>query len=86
MVITGEAGSGKTRFGNKLMSRLQIKHQNLIALILTECSQWNKLDFEKEYTLFIDDLLGKSNANYFVDFIMLFCAITLVKKRSRLNV
>lgn len=36
MVITGEAGSGKTRFGNKLMSRLQIKHQNLIALILTE--------------------------------------------------
>lgn len=63
MVITGEAESGKTRFGLELMSRMQKKHQNIIALILTECSQWNKLDFVKEYILFVDDLLGKSNAN-----------------------
>lgn len=63
MVITGEAESGKTRFGLELMSRMQKKHQNIIALILTECSQWNKLDFVKEYILFIDDLLGKSNTD-----------------------
>lgn len=63
MVITGEAESGKTRFGLELMSRMQKKHQNIIALILTEYSQWNKLDFVKEYILFIDDLLGKSNAD-----------------------
>lgn len=63
MVITEEAGSGKTRFGLELMSRMQKKTQNNIALILTECRQWSKLDFEKEYILFVDDLLGKSNAN-----------------------
>lgn len=63
IIITGEAGSGKTRFGLELMSQMQKKTQNLIALVLTDSSQWNKLDFKKEYILFFDDLLGKSNAN-----------------------
>lgn len=63
IVITGEAGSGKTRFGLELMSRMQNKHQSCTALILTKCSQWDILDFTKEYIFFIDDLLGKSSAD-----------------------
>lgn len=63
IVITGEAGSGKTRFGLELMSRMQNKHQNFTALILTKCSQWDILDLTKEYIFFIDDLLGKSSAD-----------------------
>lgn len=63
IVITGEAGSGKTCFGLELMSRMQNKHQSLTALILTKCSQWDILDFTKEYVFFIDDLLGKSSAD-----------------------
>lgn len=63
IVITGEAGSGKTRFGLELMSRMQNKHQSFTALILTKCSQWDILDLTKEYIFFIDDLLGKSSAD-----------------------
>lgn len=59
IVVTGEAGSGKTRFGLELMSRMQNKHQNLTALILTKCNQWDILDLTKKYIFFIDDLLGK---------------------------
>lgn len=61
IVITGEAGIGKTRFSLELMSQMQRKHWKFKALILTTNSQWNKLDFEKDYILFIDDALGKSN-------------------------
>lgn len=60
IIITGDAGIGKTSFALELMSRMQNKHQNFTALVLTDSSQWNKLDFEKEYILLIDDTFGKS--------------------------
>lgn len=60
IIITGDAGIGKTSFALALMSRMQIKHQNLTALVLTDSSQWDKLDFKKEYILLIDDTFGKS--------------------------
>lgn len=60
IIITGDAGVGKTSFALALMSRMQIKHQNLTALVLTDSSQWDKLDFKKEYILLIDDTFGKS--------------------------
>lgn len=39
IIITGDAGIGKTSFALALMSRMQIKHQNLTALVLTDSSQ-----------------------------------------------
>lgn len=60
IIITGDAGIGKTSFAFELMSRMQKKHQNFTALVLTDSSQWDKLDFKKEYILLIDDTFGKS--------------------------
>lgn len=60
IIITGDAGIGKTRFALELMSRIQNKHENLTALVLTDSSQWDKLDFKKVYILLIDDTFGKS--------------------------
>lgn len=60
IIVTGDAGIGKTSFAFELMSRIQKKHQSFTALVLTDSSQWNKLDFEKEYILLIDDTFGKS--------------------------
>lgn len=60
IIVTGDAGIGKTSFALELISRMRKKHQNFTALILTDSSQWNKLDFEKEYILLIDDTFGKS--------------------------
>lgn len=30
-----------------------------MVLVFIDSSQWNKLDFEKEYIFFIDDMFGK---------------------------
>lgn len=60
IIVTGDAGIGKTSFALELISRMRKKQQNFTALILTDSSQWNKLDFEKEYILLINDTFGKS--------------------------
>lgn len=60
IIVTGDAGIGKTSFAFELMSRMQKKNQSFTALVLTDSSQWNKLDFEREYILLIDDTFGKS--------------------------
>lgn len=63
IIIIGEAGSGKICFGFELMFQMQKKIQNFIVLVFIDSSQWNKLDFKKEYIFFFDDLLGKLNVN-----------------------
>lgn len=61
IIITGDAGTGKTRFCLELMTKFQRKHKDLIPLILTESNQWCKIRFNKKYIIFIDDFVGKSN-------------------------
>lgn len=57
--ITGDAGSGKTRFCLELMTQFLKHHKDLTPLILTEASQWYKIRFDKKYIIFIDDIAGK---------------------------
>lgn len=57
--ITGDAGSGKTRFCLELMTRFLKKHSDLTPLILTEASQWYKIKFNRQYVIFFDDITGK---------------------------
>ena len=59
--VTGNAGSGKTRFCLELMSQFQKKHPDLIALILTDSNEWRKLEFNQKTIIFIDDVIGRSN-------------------------
>lgn len=57
--ITGDAGSGKTRFCLELMTQFLKIHNDLTPLILTKTSQWCKIRFDKKYIIFIDDIAGK---------------------------
>ena len=57
--ITGDAGSGKTRFCLELMTQFLKKHNDLTPLILTEASQWYKIKFDRQYVIFFGDITGK---------------------------
>lgn len=63
LTLTGDAGSGKTSFCKRLVSRMKIEYPNVPAIILIDSSELKKLNFENGYILFIDDILEKYNSD-----------------------
>ncbi|XP_052707720.1 uncharacterized protein LOC128182975 [Crassostrea angulata] len=61
--ITGDAGCGKTSFCLGLMSRMEEEHCDSQALILRDTCDLKKLNNAKNYILFIDDIVDKSDAD-----------------------
>lgn len=62
VIITGDAGTGKSCFCHRLMSQMEILYPNISAKILTRPCELRELDATKGYILFIDDVVGKSDA------------------------
>lgn len=62
VIITGDAGSGKTSFCLRLMSKMTNLYPYISAIIITRPSELKILDSTKGYVLFIDDVTGKSDA------------------------
>lgn len=62
VIITGDAGSGKTSFCLRLMSKMKNLYPYISAIIITCPSELKILDSTKGYVLFIDDFIGKSDA------------------------
>lgn len=63
LIITGDAGCGKTSFCLGLMSRMEKEHPDTQAIILRDTCDLKKLNYVKSYILFIDNILGKSDAD-----------------------
>ncbi|XP_071130411.1 uncharacterized protein [Mytilus edulis] len=66
VLITGMAGIGKTRncfnLMNMFCSETEFKYQ---MIKLKNIIEWDELiDLDKNYIVFIDDIFGKTNANY----------------------
>lgn len=62
VIITGDAGSGKTSFCHRLLSKMKILYPYISAIIITRPSELKMLDPTKGYVLFIDDVIGKPDA------------------------
>lgn len=63
IIITGDAGSGKTTFCHLLMARMKEILHDIPANVLTECSDLKKIDFTNGCIIFIDDVVGKSDVD-----------------------
>lgn len=63
IIITGDAGSGKTWFCKGLVSRMKIEYPNVPPIILTDTSELKKLNFENGYIMFIDNILEKFHSD-----------------------
>lgn len=63
LIVTGDAGSGKTWFCKGLVSRMKIEYPNVPAIILTDSSELKKLNFVNGYIVFIDNILEKYNSD-----------------------
>ncbi|CAC5399922.1 unnamed protein product [Mytilus coruscus] len=66
VLMTGMAGIGKTRNCLKLLNIFcsEIEHEYQM-IKLENLSEWDEfVDLDKHYIVFIDDIFGKTNANY----------------------